>query len=225
MGCRSHGIDSETIKQFAQDIKDVYTQGIEIAVVVGGGNIFRGSDGLQQGIDRCTSDYMGMLATVINGLALSSALNHLGITARVMSSISMDVVCEPYVRDRARRHLSRKRVIILTGGTGNPYFTTDTAAALRAIEMQCDLLLKGTKVPGVFAEDPRANPEAQHFPSITYNEILGKDLRVMDTSAVALARDARLPIVVFRLQDRGAFSRALFGGGVHSIIQEECEDL
>ena len=221
MGERAYGIDPETIKVLAQDIAEVHEKGYEIAIVVGGGNIFRGREGTAQGIDQCTADYMGMLATVMNGLALSSALEHLNVATRVMSSISMDVVNEPYVRSKALRHISLGRVLIFTGGTGNPYFTTDTAAALRAAEMNCDLLLKGTKVPGVFSEDPTINPKAKHFQYITYNQILGDDLKVMDATAIALTRDTNLPIAVFRAQDRGAFCRVLSGEGVYTLILKE----
>ncbi|MDC0344714.1 UMP kinase [Alphaproteobacteria bacterium] len=221
LGEKNYGVDPETINRLAEDIAEVYERGIEVAVVIGGGNIFRGRDGISQGIDQCTSDYMGMLATVMNGLALSSALERLKVTTRVMSAISMNAVSEPFIRSRALRHISLGRVLIFTGGTGNPYFTTDTAAALRASEMNCDLLLKGTKVPGVFAEDPTVNPDAKHFPHITYSQILADDLKVMDAAAIALTRETNLPIAVFRAHDKGAFNRVLSGEGVYTMVTRE----
>ncbi len=221
MGSQSFGIDPEATEQLAKDVAEVHAQGLEVCIVVGGGNIHRGKIGTAHGIDQCTSDYMGMLGTVMNALALSSALSKLKVSNRVMSAIPMESVCESYVRDRALRHLSKGRVVIFASGTGNPYFTTDTAGALRASEMKCDLLLKGTKVPGVFSEDPTVNPEAKHYKEIKYGQILSENLKVMDAAAVALARETNIPMVVFRIQDEGAFGRVLKGEGVFTSVQQD----
>ena len=209
MGEKSFGIDPERVRQLAQDIQQVYEQGVEIALVIGGGNIFRGINGADQGIERATSDYMGMLATIMNALAMQNALEKLGVDTRVMSAIPMQTVCEPYGRRRAVRHLEKGRVVIFAAGTGNPYFTTDTAAALRASEMKCDLLLKGTKVDGIYSQDPSKNPDAEHFPKLSYFDVLSKNLAVMDMAAIALAQENKLPILVFRVQDQGAFLKAI----------------
>ncbi|MCP4923316.1 MAG: UMP kinase [bacterium] len=211
MGEQSFGIDPERVRQLAQDIKQVYDQGTQVALVIGGGNIFRGINGADQGIERATSDYMGMLATIMNALAMQNALEKLGLDTRVMSAIPMQTVCEPYGRRRGVRHLEKDRIVIFAAGTGNPYFTTDTAAALRASEMKCDILLKGTKVDGIYSEDPSKNSTAEHFPILSYFDVLSKKLAVMDMAAIALAQENKLPILVFRVSDRGAFSKAVSG--------------
>ena len=194
MGQCEFGLDPETVDRVAQDVKHVHEMGIEICLVVGAGNIFRGVSGASAGMDRTTADYMGMLGIVINALALQNALEKIGVQTRVMSAIRMDEICEPYIRRRAMRHIEKGRVVIFAAGTGNPYFTTDTAAALRASEMDCDALLKGTKVDGVYSADPFKEPDAKHFDTISYMDVLTKNLRVMDTTAISLARENKIPI-------------------------------
>ena len=221
MGAQSYGIEPDTIGRVAQEIASVRASGIDVCLVVGGGNIFRGVAGAAAGIDRASADYMGMLATVINALALQSALEEQGMQTRVLSAIPMSTVCEPYIRRRAIRHLERGRVVIFAAGTGNPFFTTDTAAALRASEMHCDLLLKGTKVDGVYDSDPKSNPEAKRFESLSYLEVLSKDLKVMDAPAISLARENNIPILVFSIQNAGAFGEAIAGNGRFTLIEEK----
>jgi uridylate kinase len=220
MGNREFGLDSETVDRVAKDIKDAIDLGVEICVVVGAGNIFRGVSGASAGMDRTTADYMGMLGIVINALALQNALEKLGVQTRVMSAIRMDAVCEPYIRRRAIRHMEKGRVVIFAAGTGNPYFTTDTAAALRASEMDCDALFKGTKVDGVYSADPLQDHSAEHFPAITYMDVLTKNLRVMDTTAISLARENEIPIVVFSIRELGNISKVLKGDGKYTIVSE-----
>ncbi len=213
MGGLDYGLDTGTVDRIAQDIKNVQALGVEVCVVVGGGNIFRGLAGAAQGMERATADYMGMLATVINSLAMQSALERLDVDTRVLSAIPMATVAEPYIRRRAVRHMEKGRVVIFAAGTGNPFFTTDTAAALRASEMGCDVLLKGTKVDGVYDADPVKEPKAQRFERLSYRDVLTQDLGVMDHAAISLARENKIPILVFSIYDSGAFAEVLCGGG------------
>jgi len=213
MGDQGFGLHPPTVQRVAREVKQAHDLGIQICLVIGGGNIFRGLSGAAQGMDRTQADYMGMLATVMNALGMQSALEGLGIHTRVQSAIPMDTVCEPYIRRRAVSHLEKNRIVIFAGGTGNPYFTTDTAATLRANEMNCDALFKGTQVDGVYDSDPKLNTDAKRFEHVTYDEVLTRNLKVMDASAIALARDNNLPIVVFSLQDPGAMTEVLFGRG------------
>ena len=219
MGAQAYGIDTDTVKRFAGEIKAAHDKGLEIALVIGAGNIFRGLSAAASGIERSTADYMGMLATVMNALAMQSALEEIGVDTRVQSAIPMQTVCEPYIRRKAARHMAKGRVVIFAAGTGNPYFTTDTAAALRAAEMECDALLKGTQVDGVYDSDPKANPDAKRYANLTYQKVLADNLRVMDTSAVALMRENNIPIIVFSLAAQGGFDRVMAGKGVCTIIK------
>jgi uridylate kinase len=221
MGSRSYGLDSATLERVAADIRDVVAGGVQVCLVVGGGNIFRGIKGAAEGMDRTGADYMGMLATVMNALAVQNALEKVDVQTRVQSAIPMSAVCEPYIRRRAVRHMEKGRVVIFAAGTGNPFFTTDTAAALRAVEVNCDALLKATQVDGVYTADPKTDPAAERYDTLTYTEVLTKDLRVMDASAIALARENHLPIVVFDMHGDGAFGRVLRGEGRRTIIAEE----
>jgi uridylate kinase len=221
MGPQEFGLDQETVKRIARDVQSVNRMGVEICLVIGGGNIFRGVTGATQGMQRAAADYMGMLATVMNALAMQNALEQLGVHTRVQSAISMTAVCEPYIRRRALRHMEKGRVVIFAAGTGNPFFTTDTAAALRASEMGCDVLLKGTKVDGVYSADPRKMPDAQRYERLTYLEVLSRDLKVMDAAAVSLARENRIPILVFSIQQEGTFADVIAGKGRFTIIKDE----
>ncbi|MGR3290592.1 MAG: UMP kinase [Paracoccaceae bacterium] len=218
MGDQGYGLHPPTVSRIANEVKTVHDMGIEICMVIGGGNIFRGLQGSAQGMERTTADYMGMLGTVMNALAMQSALEGLGVYTRVISAIPMDQVCEPYIRRRAVRHLEKKRVCIFAAGTGNPYFTTDTAATLRASEMNCEAILKGTKVDGVYDRDPEKFPDAKRYDWISYDEVLVKRLGVMDASAIALARDNNLPIIVFSLDQPGGFKGILDGKGTYTIV-------
>lgn len=211
VGDQAMGIQPDVIGRFADEIKDLHTTGVEVALVIGGGNIFRGLAGASRGMDRAHADYMGMLATVINGLALQDALEARGVYTRVLSAISVNEICEPYIRRRAIRHLEKGRVVIFAGGTGNPYFTTDTAAALRAAEIQADVILKATKVDGVYDRDPKLHDDAVRFDSVTYLEVLQRGLKVMDSTAVSLCMDNDIPIVVFNLSEEGNIKRVLLG--------------
>jgi uridylate kinase len=211
VGEQTMGIQPAVIGRFADEIKEIHQMGFEVALVIGGGNIFRGLAGASRGMDRAHADYMGMLATVINGLALQDALEARDVYTRVMSAISVDEICEPYIRRRAVRHLEKGRVVIFAGGTGNPYFTTDTAAALRAAEIHADVILKATKVDGVYDRDPMKHPDAVRFDSVSYKEVLQRGLRVMDSTAVSLCMDNDIPIVVFDLQVDGNIRRVLSG--------------
>jgi len=221
MGDQSFGIDIGTVERIAADIKEASDVGAQVCLVIGGGNIFRGLAGAAKGIDRATADYMGMLATVMNALAMQAALERAGLPTRVQSAIPMMTVCEPYVRRRAIRHMEKGRVVIFAAGTGNPFFTTDTAAALRAAEMNCDAMLKGTQVDGVYSADPKKVADAQRYDSLSYHEVLSRDLQVMDASAVSLSRENRIPIVVFSIHDRGALAAVLRGEGRCTIISEQ----
>lgn len=218
MGDQGYGIDVSVTSRIAKELAAVHKNDIELCLVVGGGNIFRGLSASKAGIERATADYMGMLATVMNALALQSALEDQGVDTRVMSAITMANVCEPYIRRKADRHLEKGRVVIFAAGTGNPYFTTDTAAALRAAEMQCNALLKGTQVDGVYDSDPKSNPDAKRYEQLTYQKVLADDLRVMDASAVTLMRDNSIPIIVFSVHETGGFDAVLRGNGDCTII-------
>lgn len=218
MGDQGFGLNPPTVERIAREVKVVHDMGVEICMVIGGGNIFRGLQGSAQGMERTTADYMGMLATVMNALAMQSALEGQGIHTRVISAIPMDQVCEPYIRRRAVRHLEKKRVVIFAAGTGNPYFTTDTAATLRANEMSCQAILKGTKVDGVYDKDPAKHDDAVRYDNVSYDDVLQKRLGVMDASAIALARDNNLPIIVFSLDEPGGFKGILAGEGTYTRV-------
>ena len=221
MGADSYGINRETIERIAREIKAVHDLGVEVSVVVGAGNIFRGLAGAANGLDRASSDYMGMLATVMNALALQNTLEQLEVDTRVQSAIPMETVCEPYIRRRAMRHMEKGRVVIFGAGTGNPFFTTDTAAALRAAEMNCDVLLKGTQVDGVYSADPKKDANARRYERLSHMDVLKNDLRVMDASAIAVCRENHIPIIVFSIHSQGAFAEVVKGRGTCTIIGEE----
>ncbi len=218
MGEREFGLDSGTVDRIASEIKTVSEMGVEVCIVVGGGNIFRGVSGASAGMDRASADYMGMLATVMNALAMQSALEGIGVQTRVLSAIPMQSVSEPYIRRRAVRHMEKGRIVIFAAGTGNPFFTTDTAAALRASEMGCDALLKATKVDGVYSADPEIDPNAERYDRLGYLEVLSKDLKVMDAAAVSLARENNIPILVFSIHNADAFIDVAKGGGKYTIV-------
>lgn len=219
MGSAGYGIDMGTCEQFAREIVRAKVTGAEICLVIGGGNIFRGLAGAAQGMDRAQADSMGMLATIMNALAMQSALEKVGLDTRVQSAIPMQSVCEPYIRRRAIRHMEKGRIVIFAAGTGNPFFTTDTGAALRAAEMGCDAMLKGTQVDGVYSADPKTNADATRYDELGYQDVLAQDLRVMDASAVSLLRDVNIPIVVFSLRQEGALQNVLHGRGTYTVIQ------
>jgi len=218
MGDQGFGLHPPTVQRIAGEVKKVHDLGVEICLVIGGGNIFRGLSGAAHGMERATADYMGMLATVMNALGMQGALEAQGIFTRVISAIPMDQVCEPYIRRRAIRHLEKGRVCIFAAGTGNPYFTTDTAATLRAMEMGCGAIFKGTQVDGIYDCDPKTNPQATRYDRISYDQVLQRNLKVMDASAIAMARDNKLPIVVFSLREPGAFAAVLKGEGKFTIV-------
>jgi uridylate kinase len=218
MGDQGFGLHPPTVDRIAEEVRSVRDLGVEICMVIGGGNIFRGLQGSAQGMERTTADYMGMLATVMNALAMQSALETKGVFTRVISAIPMDQVCEPYIRRRAVRHLEKKRVCIFAAGTGNPYFTTDTAATLRASEMGCEAVFKGTKVDGVYDKDPKKYGDAKRYTKVNYDEVLEKNLGVMDATAIALARDNNLPIIVFSLDEPGGFRGILAGQGTYTTV-------
>ncbi len=218
MGDQGYGLHPPTVSRIADEVKSVHSLGIEICMVIGGGNIFRGLQGSAQGMERTTADYMGMLGTVMNALAMQAALEDKGVFTRVISAIPMDQVCEPYIRRRAVRHLEKARVCIFAAGTGNPFFTTDTAATLRASEMNCEAIFKGTKVDGVYDKDPEKHDDAKRYDNISYDEVLAKRLGVMDASAIALARDNDLPIIVFSLDEPGGFRGILRGEGTYTTV-------
>ncbi|OYV32446.1 MAG: UMP kinase [Rhodospirillales bacterium 20-64-7] len=220
MGKRDYGLDTETVNAIAADVRDVVAMGVQVCLVIGGGNIFRGIAGAAGGMDRSQADFMGMLATVMNALAVQSALEKLDIPTRVQSAIPMASVCEPYIRRRAERHMEKGRVVVFAAGTGNPFFTTDTAAALRAAEMHCDALLKGTQVDGVYSADPRKVADAERFEELTYLDVLARDLNVMDAAAISLARENHLPIIVFNIHAPGAFAAVMRGEGLFTRIVE-----
>jgi uridylate kinase len=224
MGENDFGIDSKVIRQYARDIKEVQDLGVQVGIVIGGGNIYRGVSNSDDGIDKVTGDHMGMLATLINALALQSALEHEGLFTRLMSAIRMDVIAEPFIRRRAVRHLEKGRLVIFGAGTGNPYFTTDTAAALRAVEIEADAIIKGTRVDGVYDSDPEENPGAMKFPEISYIDVLKKDLRVMDMTAITLCRENKLPILVFNMNTPGNLRRLVMGEKIGSTVLELSSD-
>ncbi len=221
MGKRDYGLDTPTLRAIAEDVRDVAALGAQVCLVIGGGNIFRGIAGAASGMDRAQADYMGMLATVMNALAMQSALEKAGVPTRVQSAIAMAQVSEPYIRRRAIRHMEKGRVVIFAAGTGNPFFTTDTAAALRAAEMGCDALLKGTQVDGVYSADPRKNPAAERYTTLTYLDMLSRDLAVMDAAAISLARENHLPIVVFNIHEPGSFTAVMKGEGRFTTVLEQ----
>jgi len=218
MGKIPYGIDPEMVGNVAQQVKDVVATGIEVCLVIGGGNIFRGMSGAAAGMERATGDYMGMLATVMNALAMQNALEQIDVPVRVQSALTISAVCEPYIRRRATRHLEKGRVVIFAAGSGNPFFTTDTAAALRASEMNCQALLKGTRVDGIYSDDPEKNKDAKRFDRISYMQVLTDDLRVMDASAIALSRENNIPILVFSIETPGEFERVVKHEGRFSIV-------
>jgi uridylate kinase len=218
MGEAPFGIDTNTLDAVAADIAEVVNSGVQVCLVIGGGNIFRGLSLAGRGMERASADYMGMLATVMNALALQGALEKIGVYTRVQSAIPMDAVCEPYIRRRALRHLEKGRVVIFAAGLGAPFFTTDTPAALRAAEMGCDALYKGTSVDGVYTADPKKDPKATRYERLTHQDVLAQDLRVMDASAISLMRDNQIPIIVFSIRERGNFAKVVAGEGVFTTI-------
>lgn len=220
MGGREFGLDHVTVRRIAQEVKAVVESGVEVCLVVGGGNIYRGATGVELGMERTTGDYMGMLATVINALAVQAALEQIDVETRVQSALNMAQVCEPYIRRKAVRHMEKGRVVIFAAGTGNPFFTTDTAAVLRATEMECDLLLKATKVDGVYDSDPKKNKNAKRYTNLTFSEAIVKKLEVMDATAFTLARDNHLPIAVFSIDEVGGFANVIRGKGYFTLIKE-----
>ena len=221
MGEREFGLETDTVGRIAGEVKSVLELGCEVCLVIGGGNIFRCIEAASQGLERGTADYMGMLGTVINALAVQGALEHIGVHTRVQSAIPMSTVCEPYIRRRASRHMEKGRVVIFAAGTGSPYFTTDTAAALRAVEMDCDALFKGTQVDGVYSADPHKFPDAVRYESLTYHDVLAQELGVMDASAISLSRENDIPILVFSLQNSGEFANVVQGQGRYTVIRKD----
>jgi uridylate kinase len=221
MGERTYGIDPNVLGKFSEDIRSVHASGIQIGIVIGGGNIYRGVEHSSDGIDKVTGDHMGMLATIINGLALQSALEHHAVFTRLLSPISMEEIAEPFIRRRAIRHLEKGRVVIFGAGTGNPYFTTDTASALRAVEIDADIIIKGTRVDGVYDADPEKNPSAKKFDVISYQEVLEKNLRVMDMTAITLCRENQMPIIVFNMNKRGNLAKIIAGERIGTLVNAE----
>lgn len=221
MGSQSYGIDPEMVARVAGEVKAVIDHGVEVSLVIGGGNIFRGISGAASGMERATGDYMGMLATVMNALAMQNALEDVGVYTRVLSALPISAVCEPYIRRRAKRHMEKGRVVIFAAGTGNPFFTTDTAAALRATEMNCDAILKGTRVDGVYSADPEKDQSAERYDALTYMDVLSRDLSVMDASAISLARENKIPMLVFSIEQKGAFETVLRHQGKFTLISDK----
>lgn len=221
MGNKEFGLDPDTVARIAQDVKDVIDMGVQVCVVVGAGNIFRGVSGASAGMDRTTADHMGMLGIVINALCIQNALENIGVKTRVQSAIQMDQVCEPYIRRKAMRHLEKGRVVIFAAGTGNPYFTSDTGASLRASEMNCDLIAKGTKVNGIYTADPFKDPSATKYDHVSYMDILTKDLKVMDATAVSLARENKIPVMVFSIREKNNFAKVMRGEGEFTIVSDK----
>ncbi|MFC1225651.1 MULTISPECIES: UMP kinase [Pedobacter] len=219
MGTKQYGIDNERVKQYAEDIKAVHDKGLEIAIVIGGGNIFRGLSAEKSGMDRAQADYMGMLATVINSMALQDALEKVGIKTRLLTAIKMEQICEPFIRRRAVRHLEKGRVVIFGAGTGNPYFTTDSAAALRAIEIKADVVLKGTRVDGIYTADPEKDPLATKYEEISFREVYNKGLNVMDMTAFTLCEENQLPIIVFDMNKHGNFMKIASGEPIGTLVK------
>lgn len=221
MGDQAYGIDPETVARVAEEVKAAQNTGLQLCLVIGGGNIFRGMSGAAKGMDRAQADYMGMLATVMNALAMQNALEQLGVPTRVQSAIEMDKVCEPVIRRRAERHLEKGRIVIFAAGVGAPFFTTDSGAALRAAEMQCDALFKGTSVDGVYDADPKKVPTAKRYETLSYDRVLADNLKVMDASAVSLCRDNNIPIVVFSIREQGNILNVLDGSGTSTVVTSE----
>ena len=221
MGKLAYGIDPEMVARVAEEVKAVTSQGVEVCLVIGGGNIFRGISGAASGMERATGDYMGMLATVMNALAMQNALEDADVHARVLSALPISAVCEPYIRRRAKRHMEKGRVVIFAAGTGNPFFTTDTAAALRATEMNCEAILKGTRVDGVYSADPEKDADAEHYSQLTYMDVLSRDLKVMDASAISLARENTIPMIVFSIEKTGGFEKVLRHEGKFTLITDQ----
>lgn len=220
MGDKNFGIDNTRLSQYAQDIKSIVDQGVQVAIVIGGGNIFRGLQAAEGGMDRVQGDYMGMLATVINSMALQSALEQKGINTRLQSAIKMEAICEPFIRRRAVRHLEKGRVVIFGAGTGNPYFTTDTAASLRAIEIEANVILKGTRVDGIYTADPEKDKSATRYSKVTFNEVFEKDLKVMDMTAFTLCHENKLPIIVFDMNKKGNLMSLVQGNEVGTLVED-----
>ncbi len=223
MGDLQYGIDPEIVHNIAQEVEEIVAGGVQVAIVVGGGNIFRGIKGAAAGMDRATADYIGMIATVMNAMTLQDALERMGVPTRVQTAISMQEVAEPYIRRRAIRHLEKKRVVIFGAGSGNPFFTTDTTAALRAAEISADVVFKATKVDGVYDSDPRLNPNARRYETLNYGHVLTQDLRVMDSTAISLCKDNNIPIIVFDLSVRGNIRRAVMGEKIGTLVGGFCE--
>lgn len=221
MGEKNFGIDNNRLTQYAEEIKTIVDKGVQVAIVIGGGNIFRGLQAAEGGMDRVQGDYMGMLATVINSMALQGALEHKGINTRLQSAITMDAICEPFIRRRAVRHLEKNRVVIFGAGTGNPYFTTDTAASLRAIEVEADVILKGTRVDGIYTSDPEKNSDAVRFEHLTFDDVYEKDLKVMDMTAFTLCHENKLPIIVFDMNTPGNLLRLVEGSHIGTLVDVE----
>ncbi|MEW6060969.1 MAG: UMP kinase [Bacteroidota bacterium] len=220
MGDLEYGIDSKILKQYAEEIKSVYDLGVQIGIVIGGGNIYRGVENSGDGIDKVTGDHMGMLATVINALALQNTLEHHGMFTRCQTAINMERIAEPYIRRRAVRHLEKNRIVIFAAGTGNPYFTTDTAAVLRGIEIEADVIIKGTRVDGIYDSDPEKNPDAKHFSLISYDEVFKRNLKVMDMTAITLCKENKLPIAVFNMNVRNNLKKLVLGERVGTTVTE-----
>lgn len=220
MGSKEFGLHADTVERFARDIKEAVDSGVQICLAVGAGNIFRGLAGSANGMDRTTADYMGMLGIVINALCLQNSLENMGVDTRVLSAIRMDEICEPYIRRRAVRHMEKGRVVIFAAGTGNPYFTSDTGAALRASEMNCDLIAKATKVDGVYTADPMKEPDAERYEHLTYMDVLTNDLKVMDATAISLARENSIPIMVFSVKEEGNIAKVLNGEGTYTLVSD-----
>jgi uridylate kinase len=223
MGDLSYGIDPTIVQDIAQEVADVVASGVQVAIVVGGGNIFRGVKGAAAGMDRATADYIGMIATVMNAMTLQDSLEQIGVPTRVQTAIAMQEVAEPYIRRRAMRHLEKRRVVIFGAGSGNPFFTTDTTAALRAAEIGADVLFKATKVDGIYDSDPHKNPQARRYNTLTYSHILTQDLRVMDTTAISLCKDNHIPLIVFDLSVKGNIRRAVMGEQIGTLVGGSCE--
>lgn len=218
MGSSAFGIDPATCQAFAKEVKEVFDSGIEVCLVIGGGNIFRGISGAAQGMERATADYMGMLATIMNALAVQNALEREGVPTRVQSAIEVSSICEPYIRRRAQRHMEKGRIVIFAAGVGSPFFTTDTGAALRAAEMGCEALYKGTSVDGVYSADPKKDPDATRYESLSYSEVLAKNLRIMDATAISLMRENNIPIIVFNIREKDRLKQVINGNGVCTTI-------
>ncbi|MDC0643852.1 UMP kinase [Flavobacteriaceae bacterium] len=218
MGSKSYGIDPKRIKEYAEEIKLLHSKGVEIAIVIGGGNIFRGMAGSNDGVDRVQADYMGMLATVMNGLALQSALENVDVPTRLQTALKIEAIAEPYIKRKAMRHLEKKRIVIFSAGTGNPFFTTDSAAVLRAIEIDADVILKGTRVDGIYTEDPEKNKEAIKFDTLSFEEVLKRGLKVMDTTAFTLSQENKLPIIVFDMNTKGNLSKVVNGENIGTHV-------